>query len=356
MNICAVIMAGGKGERFWPRSRQKMPKQFLSIEPNNKTMLENTVDRIAPLINTENIFIVTNQIYKNLVKQQLPDIPEENIICEPEGRNTAPCIALAAVIIEAKYGNSIMITLASDHIIKDNNSFIETIKTGIKKAEQGENLITLGIAPKYAETGYGYIKYDKNSIHDGCYTVERFVEKPNREKAESYIKDGCYLWNSGMFIWQTSTILSKFKQLMTDVYEKAVIIGKAYRHKDYEDILNKKFVEMESQSIDYGIMEKTSPIFTIVSDFGWDDAGSWLSIDRIMKKDADNNILNENSVDVNSKNITILSENKLIATAGLENIVVVDTEDVILICSKDNTQDVKEILQQIKARKMDKYL
>lgn len=348
MRICAVIMAGGVGERFWPKSRQALPKQFLKIGNNDKTMIQLTVERILPVIDIENIFIVTNKKYKKLVSEQILNLPERNIICEPAGRNTAPCLALAASIIEKIYGNSIMVSLASDHLIADQKKFHEILNTAVNKASSGSNLITLGIAPQYAETGYGYIKYSKSDYEDGCFKVEKFVEKPNLQKAEEYVAAGSYLWNSGMFVWQTSVILDKFKELMPEIYLGVKKISDAFGTDKYEDVLNEIFSAFSSESIDYGIMEKTSPIYTIPSDFGWDDVGSWLSIDRIMDKDENGNIITGNSVNVESKNITIIGSKKLIAAVGLEDIVIVDTDDAVLICSKNKSQDIKKVLQELK--------
>lgn len=356
MRICAVIMAGGVGERFWPKSRQALPKQFLKIGSNDKTMMQLTVERILPFIDIENIFIVTNKKYKNLVSEQILNLPERNIICEPAGRNTAPCLALVASIIEKIYDNSIMVSLASDHLIKDNKKFQEIIKTAVNKASMGSNLVTLGIAPQYAETGYGYIKYNRLEYEDNCYKVEKFVEKPNIQKAEEYIADGSYLWNSGIFIWQTSVILDKFKELMPEIYLGVKNISDAFGTDKYEDVLNEIFSAFPSESIDYGIMEKTSPIYTIPSDFGWDDVGSWLSIDRIMDKDENGNIITGNSVNVDSKNITIIGSKKLIAAVGLEDIVIVDTDDAVLICSKNKSQDIKKVLQELKNQNKGQYL
>lgn len=356
MRICAVIMAGGVGERFWPKSRQALPKQFLKIGNHDKTMIQLTVERMLPIIDIENIFIVTNKKYKNLVSEQIFNLLERNIICEPVGRNTAPCLALAASIIEKIYGNSIMVSLASDHLITDQKKFHEILNTAVNKASAGSNLVTLGIAPQYAETGYGYIKYSKSDYEDGCCKVEKFVEKPNLQKAEEYVADGSYLWNSGMFVWQTSVILDKFKELMPDIYLGVKNISDAFASDKYEDILHETFSAFPSESIDYGIMEKTSPIYTIPSDFGWDDVGSWLSIDRIMDKDENGNIISGNSVNVDSKNITIIGSKKLIAVAGLEDIVIVDTDDALLICSKNKSQDIKKVLQELKNQNKGQYL
>ena len=206
MKTTALIMAGGKGERFWPKSRVNMPKQFLSLTDDGKTMIQLTVERISPLVDIKDVYVATNKNYRELVKQQLPGIPEENILCEPVGRNTAPCVGLGAVHVASKYDDAVMIVLPSDHLIKNNEVFADTFKEAVQIAEEGANLVTVGITPNYPETGYGYIKYNQDDKKNNAYSVEKFVEKPDLETAKSYLADGTYLWNSGMFVWKVSTI------------------------------------------------------------------------------------------------------------------------------------------------------
>lgn len=220
MQKTALIMAGGRGERFWPRSRQNMPKQFLSLTDDGKTMIQLTVERILPLVAMEDIFIVTNRSYKDLVREQLPDLPEENILCEPVGKNTAPCIGLGAVHMAKRYRDSVMMVLPSDHLIKYTSLFLNTLSDACDVAEQGENLVTLGIAPDSPETGYGYIKFQPEETLGRAFAVERFVEKPDLETAKAYLASEQYLWNSWMFIWKTSTIL---KNLQTYLDRKSVV-------------------------------------------------------------------------------------------------------------------------------------
>ena len=228
MNITALIMAGGRGERFWPKSRKNLPKQFLSLTDDGKTMIQLTVERILPLVKMENIYIATNKDYKGLVQQQLPEIPEENILCEPAGRNTAPCIGLGAVHMEKRFGDALMVVLPSDHLIKFNKMFLRTLQDACHVAEMGDNLVTLGITPDYPETGYGYIKFDSQISEGRAYAVERFVEKPDRPTAERYLKSGDYLWNSGMFIWKASTILSYYKKLLPDIYDCLMQLAESF--------------------------------------------------------------------------------------------------------------------------------
>ena len=354
-----VIMAGGKGERFWPKSRINLPKQFLSLTDDGKSMIQHTVERVKNLVDIENIYVVTNEMYKNLVSEHIPDIPEANIIIEPAAKNTAPCIGLAAVHIAKKDINSKMIILPSDHLIKFNEIFIDTLKTALDVVEKGDNLATIGITPNYPETGYGYINFTKGeSFKDSTniYEVLRFVEKPNLEKAKEYLTSGQYLWNSGMFVWKASTILKNFKEYLPEIYEGLQKIGKSINTGKYEEVLKKEFLNLPSESIDYGIMEKAKSIYVIPGNFGWDDVGSWLSLERINKTNQDGNVITGNVISIKTKNTIIQGSDKLIATIGLEDIVVVDTDDVTLICHKNNTQEVKEVINNLKICNRNEYL
>ena len=230
MKKTALIMAGGKGERFWPRSRVNLPKQFLSLTDDGKTMIQLTVERISPLVDIKDVYIATNANYKELVKQQLPGLPEENILCEPIGRNTAPCIALAAAVINRKYDDAVMLVLPSDHLIGYEELYLGTLKKAIATCMEGTNLVTIGITPTYPETGYGYINFsnETSDTSQDAYRVARFVEKPDIETAKDYLASGKYLWNSGMFVWKISSIKSNLKAFMPDIYEGAEKIGEAY--------------------------------------------------------------------------------------------------------------------------------
>ena len=356
MKRTALIMAGGKGERFWPRSRVSLPKQFLSLTDDGKTMIQLTVERISPLVNIEDVYIATNKNYKELVKQQLPGIPEENILCEPVGRNTAPCIGLGAAHVAKKYDDATMIVLASDHLIKNNEIFTETFTQACEVAEKGENLVTIGITPNYPETGYGYIKYDQNTKEGRAYAVEKFVEKPVLEVAKEYLADGHYLWNSGMFVWKVSTILNNFKKLLPESYAALMKIKESVGTADEETVLNKEFMNLEAESVDYAIMEKADNIYIIPGNFGWDDIGSWLAVGRIKKTDDDNNVVNGNVVTVNTKNCVIEGADKLIATVGLRDMVVVDTKDATLISTKENAGEIKKVLAKLRETGKNQYL
>lgn len=359
MKAVAVIMAGGKGERFWPRSRRNMPKQFLSLTDDGKTMIQLTVERIQPLIAIEDVFVVTNKDYKELVKAQLPELPEENIVLEPMAKNTAPCIGLASMYIKKKYDDAVMVVLPSDHLIKFNSMFINTLKDAIEVAEEETNMATIGITPNYPETGYGYINFGEekqNTKNHNVYKVERFVEKPNLEKAKEYLLSGKYLWNSGMFVWKASTILGQFEKLLPDTYAGLLKIEEALGTEDAESVLEIEFQKFQSESIDYGIMEKAQDIYTLPGNFGWDDVGSWLALERFNRTNDQGNVVNGNVISIDTKNSIIQGSDKLIATVGVDNLIVVDTADALLICKKENAQDIKRVLENLKICNRVEYL
>ena len=327
MKKTALIMAGGRGERFWPKSRKNLPKQFLSLTGDGKTMIQLTVERILPLVDMEDIYIATNRDYKSLVLEQLPELPEENILCEPIGRNTAPCIGLGAIHISRKYEDAIMMVLPSDHLIKYNQMFVNTLKDACEVAEKGPNLVTIGITPDYPETGYGYIKFIPDQMDGHAYAVDRFVEKPSLEVAKEYLATEQYLWNKA--------------SIGTD---------------DAESILESTFTAFPSESIDYGIMEKAKNIYILPGAFGWDDVGSWLAVGRIRKSNEQGNVVKGNIITVNTKNCIIEGGDKLIATVGLEDLIIVDTPDATLICEKNSAGDIKKVLENLKICNRDEYI
>lgn len=356
MKKTALIMAGGRGERFWPRSRKTLPKQFLSLTDDGKTMIQLTVERIRPLVELEDIYIATNRDYKKLVQEQLPGLPEENILCEPVGRNTAPCIGLGAMHISRKYEDAVMFVLPSDHLIKFNNMFLTALQDAADVAEKGENLVTIGITPDYPETGYGYIKFCPSVTEGRTYQVERFVEKPSLDVAKEYIATEEYLWNSGMFTWKISSILKNIRNLMPDTYEGLLRIKEAIGTPEADAVLEKEFYAMQSQSVDYGIMERADHIYTLPGTFGWDDVGSWLAVERIKKTNEAGNVVNGNIITINTHNCIIQGDKKLIATVGLDGMIIVDTEDATLICAKDSAGDIKKVLENLKICNRDEYI
>lgn len=355
MKTTVLIMAGGQGERFWPKSRVNLPKQFLNITDENKTMIQLTVERMLPIVDIEDIYIITSEKYKNLVHEQLESLPEQNILCEPIGRNTAPCIGLGAMYISKKYEDSVMIVLPSDHLIKNREEFLNTLSIAKEKAMEDENLVTMGIKPNYPETGYGYIKYIKDSEKD-TFLVDKFVEKPNIEKAKEYLQSGDYLWNSGMFIWKTSTILKNIQKFLPDMYGKLLKIKDSIGTEFEKEILQEEFPKIEKESIDYGIMEKADKIYTVSANFGWDDVGSWNCLERIHEKDQDNNVKLGNVVAVNTSDCIVYGGKRLITTLNVQDLVIVDTDDALLVADKDFTNNIKEVLNKIRENKKEEYI
>ncbi len=350
MKVTALIMAGGKGERFWPRSRVRCPKQFLDILDCGRTMLQLTVDRILPLAAMEDIYIATNEKYRRFVTEQLPKLPRENILCEPAGRNTAPCIGLGATYMLSRGEDAVMMVLASDHLIRQESIFRNVMREAISLAEEGENIVTIGISPHYPETGYGYIKRNVDIARGNANPVECFVEKPSRKMAEQYLRSGEYLWNSGMFVMKASTVMRAMETYLPEVYAGLRRIGAGIGTPQEQAVLREVFLEMPSVSIDYGVMEKAKNIYALPGAFGWDDVGSWLAMQRYKSIDEDNNVIVGNVAIADAHNCIIEAKDRLIAAVGLDGIVVVDTEDATLIGDKEHIEEIKKLLEKLRKR------
>ena len=350
MKVTAVIMAGGRGERFWPKSRGNYPKQFLSLTKDGETMIQKTVKRLLPMVAMDDVFVVTNVNYAALVKEQLPQLPEENILLEPCARNTAPCIGLAAAVIRKKYGEAMMLVLPSDHLIRYEDMYVDTLRQAVAVAEKDQNLVTIGITPTYPETGYGYINFERDTDLGmaGVYRVERFVEKPDLETAKQYLASHRYLWNSGMFVWKTSSILHNIQTLMPDIYEGLERIEAAVGTEQYDTVLETEYHAFRSESIDFGVMEKAENIYTLPGSFGWDDVGNWLAVERINSTNEYGNYIEGDVITIGTERSTICGGKRLIAAVGVEDLIVVDTDDAVLICAKDSTQDVKKVIENLK--------
>lgn len=345
MNLCALIMAGGKGTRFWPLSTEEKPKQFLNLV-GNKTMIQMTIERILPIIPMERIFVCTAEKYVSLVKEQLPGLPEKNIIVEPEGRNTAPCIALSALVIKKYYKSSTMVVLPSDHLIKDEERFRNILITGSKFLESNyDGILTLGMKPDRPETGYGYIQFG-NDIELGIKKVNQFVEKPNLELAKIYLSEGTYLWNGGMFLWKTEHIINEIKKYVPNTYEVLHNIERI-DEKEIQNFINRNYKKTDSTSIDYAVLEKSDKIFVLPSEIGWDDIGTWKSIERYKEKDQENNIINDNTHVIDSTSNMIVNNNKKIVMIGIDNTMAIETDDTIFIVNKeymDNLRDYQDYI------------
>ena len=355
MNTYGVIMAGGGGTRFWPLSRQEEPKQLLNLSGKD-LMINETIDRIATVAEKENIFIVTN--VAQVPKMQAATtgrLRADHILSEPSARNTAACIGYAAMEIIKKYGDGIMCISPADHFIKNQPEFTRILNEAVKVAETEDKLITIGITPTYPATGYGYIKFDKTNEALAKKVIE-FKEKPDLDTAKTYVASGEYAWNSGMFIWKASVILEKFKELLPEVYDCIVKIGDAMNTPEEAQVIESVYPTIPSISVDYGIMEKSSDVLVISAEFGWNDVGSWENMDVIYDEDANGNILVGNQINIDTKNTISYSKKRLLATVGVENLIIVETDDAILICDKNRAQDVKLVVDQLKAEGKKEYL
>ena len=343
--LCALIMAGGKGTRFWPLSTEEKPKQFLNLI-GEETMIQMTVNRIKPIIPIERVFVCTGEMYVDLVKEQLPELPEQNIIIEPEGRNTAPCIALSAFVIKKYYKDANMIVLPSDHLISDEDEFRNVIKNADEFVKENkEAIITLGMEPTRPETGYGYIRYGKDEKvinNHKVIKVDAFVEKPNKEKAKAYIKEGNYLWNGGMFLWSADNILNQIEKYSNDTY-KALKDIEIVDNEEIQELINNNYHKTEAISIDYAVMEKSDSIYVVPSRFGWDDVGSWEALDRYREKDDKGNVLVGSAKVVDSHGNLVISSSHDIVVEGLKDIYVIENDGKILVGHKSNVANVKEL-------------
>ncbi|MDQ3457732.1 MAG: mannose-1-phosphate guanylyltransferase [Deinococcota bacterium] len=334
-----VIMAGGSGQRFWPLSTAERPKQFLDLEHSGRSLLQATFDRLLPLAGgAECVFVVTCERYRGLILEQLPELPAENLILEPVARDTAAAVALAALEVEARFGNVVMGLFSSDHRIGDVGGFQATVRQAAEATLATAGLVTLGIRPTFAATGYGYIQRGEE-VGGGVYRVARFVEKPDLERARSYLGAGDYSWNGGIFLWHTKTILDELAnhvpELMTPLRE-ALATG----------TLDSVFPTLPKTSIDYAVLERTERAFVVPADFGWDDLGDWIALERLLKQDAPNTVIGRHvSVDTSGSLIYTTDGEDVIITIGLEDLVIVKEGKRMLIARKDRVQDIKGALQ-----------
>lgn len=348
--VYAVIMAGGVGTRFWPKSRKSNPKQFQNLF-GDSSMIQQTVERLSGFVEEDQMVVVTNRDYVGLVQKQLPSIEPMNIIGEPIARNTAPCIASAAALLNKKDPESVMIVLPADHKIGNSKEFIRVLETAVETARTRESLVTIGIKPNRPETGYGYIHREKEAevedLNHPVYRVQKFTEKPNAETATKFFESGDYLWNSGIFIWRAQTILDAFKKHLPDIFKEAEKLKKS----DFADNDVREFYEScPSISIDYGIMEKAKKVHVIPGDFDWNDVGSWTAVHELSDKDSQGNAtVKGKALYINSgENYVSTNGKKLVAFAGVDHVALVETDDAILVVNLDQAQDVKEVVERLK--------
>ncbi|MBS1736545.1 MAG: mannose-1-phosphate guanylyltransferase [Bacteroidetes bacterium] len=359
-NSYVAIMAGGIGSRFWPVSRLDFPKQFLDILNTGRTLIQSTYDRFSQFIPVENIYVVTANIYKDLVKSQLPDLPDENIVCEPSRKNTAPCIAYISYKLQQLNPESNLICAPADHLILDNTLFKKVCYEALGFTERNQALLTLGIKPFQPNTGYGYIQHEEVSIQDNIFKVKTFTEKPDLELAKTFLASGDFLWNAGIFVWKTKEIISAFEKYLPEIHELFFGARVAMNTDKEEAAIELIYPICENISIDYGILEKANNVYVIPSTFGWSDLGTWGSAFENLEKDyMDNATAGKNIILFDSNQNIIHSSNKaekLILIQGLNDFIVVDTPDALLICKKANEQNLKEYLAEVKRNIGEQFL
>lgn len=358
----ALIMAGGSGTRLWPSSREACPKQLLGLL-SERTMLQEACQRIAPLVPDDKIFVVTSEAYTDVVRQQIPQVPAANIIGELEGHGTAPCIGLSALHLRRLDPDAVMAVLTADHYIEKADELRRALEAAVQVAEAGR-LVTLGIESDCPATGYGYIeraeKLDQVSGHD-VYRVGKFTEKPDLATAQAFVESGRYYWNSGMFIWKVSTILREFEKLMPQFYAQLMEIDAALGTVEELAVLERVWPQVENETIDYGIMEQAEDVAVIPVDIGWSDVGDWTALFELLPADEEGNVIARSSavgqhMGLDTTGCLIHGSRRLVTTIGLEDMIVVDTEDALLICPKERAQEVRDLVRKIKESGKEEYL
>jgi mannose-1-phosphate guanylyltransferase len=361
-NHYCVIMAGGIGSRFWPLSRTKKPKQFLDILGTGRTLIQQTFDRIRKVIPVENILIVTNEEYEDLVKKQLPEISSSQILLEPLRRNTAPCIAYANYKIHLSNPDAKILVAPSDHIILKEQDFLNVVAKGLDFVSNNDSMLTLGIQPNRPETGYGYIQIngDKTRIelNKSFRQVKTFTEKPDLKMAEVFLQSGDFFWNSGMFFWSLSTIMKAFQKYLPEIDQQFRDGLTSYNTEQEPEFISKVYPNCKSISIDYGIMEKAENVFVLCSDFGWSDLGTWGSLYDMLEKDCDQNSITGSNVFIyNSRNCLVnIPDNRLAVIQGLEDYIIVESDNILLICRKQDEQKIKSFVNDVRLEKGEGYI
>jgi mannose-1-phosphate guanylyltransferase len=353
-----VIMAGGIGSRFWPVSRTDYPKQFLDLLGTGETLIQQTFKRFEKWVPNENIYVVTSTDYIDIVEKQLPLLQRENILAEPDRKNTAPCIAYACFRILQRDRNASVIVAPSDHLILDQAEFEAVCYKALQFIQKHDSLVTIGIKPSYPNTGYGYIRFDETTSQSPVHKVKAFTEKPDAQLAAQFVASGEYLWNSGIFVWKAKTIINSIESYLPDLHqlfkEKQSWLGTSFERLLVADIYSK----CENISIDFGVMEKADNVYVVPATFRWSDLGTWNSAWENMGKDDRNNAVAGNGVVVidSAKCVVHASDEKLVVLQGLQDFIVVDTEDVLLICQKDKEQEIKNYVSKVKKIKGERYL
>jgi mannose-1-phosphate guanylyltransferase len=353
-----VIMAGGIGSRFWPRSRQDFPKQFLDILNTGQTLIQWTFDRFISFIPAENIYVVTSHEYTDIVHDQLPALPKENILGEPSRKNTAPCIAYISFKLLQLDPQASLIVAPADHLILDNVAFTKVCLEALSFVNKHNAFITLGIKPTYPNTGYGYIQHEQHSVMDNVYKVKTFTEKPNLELAQTFLASGDFLWNAGIFVWQVKNIIQSFEKYLPEMYDVFMADKDKFNTPAEKKALDHIYPLCVNISIDFGIMEKADNVYVIPSSFGWSDLGTWNSAYENLEKDyLGNAVAGDNVVVIDATKCMVhVPNDKLVVLQGLDDFIVVDTTDVLLICKRDKEQEIKEYVVEVKRNKGDQFL
>lgn len=350
-----IIMAGGTGTRFWPYSRAAMPKQFLDVLNTGRSLLQMTYDRFATYTDPDKILVVSNAQYKEIIKEQLPDLLDDHILLEPSKRNTAPCIAYAAYKVKQRDSDATLIVTPSDAAIFNQEKYLEVIHTAVEGAQQEDRLITVGIQPHRPETGYGYIQYIENEA--AIKKVKTFTEKPDLELAKTFIDSGDFVWNAGIFVWSLSSIISAFEKHQNETAELFASGADAYYSEEETAFIEKAYAITKGISIDYAVMEKADNVDVVLGDFGWSDLGSWDAVHELLPKDDNGNVSSKHSVLYNASNNYIKAANdKLVVLSDLDGYLVADFDDVLLVCKKDDAQRFKNLVSDIRAEKGDKFV
>lgn len=351
-------MAGGIGSRFWPMSRTDMPKQFLDILNIGRTLVQSTYDRFVKFIPADNIYIVTSLQYKEIVQKQLPELPEKNILCEPSRKNTAPCVAYISYKLHQLNPAANLICAPADHLITETDAFIEICKKALHFTSHIKALVTLGIEPTNPNTGYGYIQYESMAVGDNIFKVKLFTEKPDVELAKTFVASGDFLWNAGIFVWQVKNIIKAFENTATELHEVFDAEKEKFNTAFEQDYIDRIYPQCVSISIDYAVMEKADNVYVIPASFGWSDLGTWKSAYETFEKDYLENAVAGNEVMIidATNNMVQVPHNKLVVLQGLDDFIVVDTNDVLLICKKEKEQEIKDYVAEVKRNKGEKYI
>ncbi|MFL1011756.1 mannose-1-phosphate guanylyltransferase [Flavisericum labens] len=355
-NYYAILMAGGVGSRFWPVSTREFPKQFHDMLGTGDTLIQKTFGRLADLIPKENIYILTNERYNDLVLEQLPEVTQKQVVLEPAMRNTAPCILYASLKIQKENPDAVMIVAPSDHWIEDEKTFSSNVKQAFEFCSKNDALMTLGIQPTFPNTGYGYIEFDKTSP-EAIKAVNQFREKPDYETAKMFIAQGNFLWNAGIFMWSVKSVIKAFKNNQPELYQLFERGIPSYNTGDESGFIKENYPNAENVSVDYAIMEKSNNVFVIAAEFDWNDLGTWGSLYDKLDKDSDNNaVVNARTLAEDATgNMISTRKDKIVVVDGIEDYIIVDKEEVLLIFPKSKEQDIKKTLQQVKDKFGEKY-